>query len=119
MIVETRISHEIHFPGRRKHFLWQAQHFVNFWEIAGSPNAVFSIPKATARWDRQALRSDGCEMTISSSNRLCIGGCKSEVFRRNLELRISWQAQYLVKLAGDSCCSARCTGRCIRDKDQS
>ena len=25
-----------------------------------------------------------------------------------LNLKISWQAQYLVKLEGDSCCSAHC-----------
>ena len=25
-----------------------------------------------------------------------------------LQVRMSWQAQYLVKLGGDSCCSARC-----------
>ena len=32
----------------------------------------------------------------------------SDIFRWNLELRISWQVQYLVKLEGDSCCSAQC-----------
>ena len=68
--------------------------------------------------------SGGCEMTILSSdsrrimlalpsNRLYIGGSNSEIFRGNLELRISWQAQYLVKLEGDSCRSAHCTGRFI------
>ena len=43
-----------------------------------------------------------------SLNRVCIGGSNSGMSPRNLELRISWQAQYLVKLEGDSCCSARC-----------
>ena len=35
-----------------------------------------------------------------SSNRLYIGGSNSKISRSNLELRISWQAQYLVMLDG-------------------
>ena len=42
------------------------------------------------------------------SNRLYIGGSDSRIFRSNLELRISWQAQYLVMLDGNPCCSAHC-----------
>ena len=37
----------------------------------------------------------------------------------NHENLFSWQAQYLVKLEDDSCCSAHCTGRFICDADQS
>ena len=33
------------------HFLWQAQHFVKFWEIAGARNVVFSIQNASPRWE--------------------------------------------------------------------
>ena len=39
--------------------------------------------------------------------------------RINHQVHFSWQAHFLVKLEGDSCCSAHCTGRFIRDKDQS
>ena len=35
----------------------------------------------------------------------------SYVTRINHEIFFSWQAQYLVKLEDDSCCSAHCTGR--------
>ena len=35
-----------------------------------------------------------------------------------LSLKISWQAQYLVKLEGDSCCSAHCKWRFICQADQ-
>ena len=35
----------------------------------------------------------------------------SYVTRINHDSHVSWQAQYLVKLGGDSCCSAHCTGR--------
>ena len=35
------------------------------------------------------------------------------------ERHFSWQAQYLVKLEDDSCCSAHCTGRFICEADQS
>ena len=33
--------------------------------------------------------------------------------RINHQSRVSWLGQYLVKLEGDSCCSAHCTGRFI------
>ena len=37
----------------------------------------------------------------------------------NHEIHFAWQAQYLVKLEGDACCSAHCKGRFICDADQS
>ena len=58
---------------------------------------------AGARWRFHARIILG-----SSSNRFYIGGSKSRIFRWNLELRISWQAQYLVRFEADSCCSAHC-----------
>ena len=39
--------------------------------------------------------------------------------RINHQCHFAWQAQYLVKLEGDSCCSTHCTGRFMSDKDQS
>ena len=64
--------------------MWQAQHFVTFWEIAGTRNVVFYNTKSSPSWDESGLRSGGCEMTILwsdisdivglSSNRLSIGG---------------------------------------------
>ena len=41
------------------------------------------------------------------------------VTRINHEIHFAWQAQYLVKLEADSCCSARSTGRFICEADQS
>ena len=32
----------------------------------------------------------------------------SYAMRVNHEIHFAWQAQYLVKLEGDACCSARC-----------
>ena len=32
----------------------------------------------------------------------------SNVMRINHEIHFAWQAQYLVKLEGDACCSAQC-----------
>ena len=40
----TQISDDIHFA-------WQAQHFVTFWEIAGTRNVVFYNTKSFPRWD--------------------------------------------------------------------
>ena len=53
--------------------------------------------------------SDHAQIMLGlSSNRLYIGGSNSGMSRCNLELRISWQAQYLVRLEGDFACSAHC-----------
>ena len=41
------------------------------------------------------------------------------VMRINHEIHFAWQAQNLVKLDDDSCCSAHCTGRFMSDEDQS
>ena len=38
----------------------------------------------------------------------CIGNDGSQVRRINHEIDFVWQAQYLVKLEGDTCCSAQC-----------
>ena len=54
-----------------------------------------------------------------SSNRLSIGGSNSRILLWNLELRIAWQAQYLVSLKGDFTCSAHWKWRFICDADQS
>ena len=103
-------------------FSWQAQHIVTFWEIAGARNVVFYNTKSSPRWDREGPGSGGCEMTILSSdlvgyrrissdlgglspNRLSIGGSIQGVSAEILSFRISWQAQYLVRLEGDLTCS--------------
>ena len=72
----------------RVHFSCQAQHFVQFWEIAGARNVGFFHTKGVSKMGR----SGGCEMTISwsdhgrimlgtSSNRLFIGGSNSLLSR--------------------------------------
>ena len=43
----------------------------------------------------------------------------SYVMRINHDSPFAWQAQYLVRLEGDSCCSAHCKWRFICDADQS
>ena len=93
-------------------------------------NVVFHNTKSSPRSDREGLRSGGCEMTISwsdygriivgmCSNRLSIGGSNSGILRWNVDLRISWQAQYLVRLEGDFACSAHWKWRFICHADQS
>ena len=90
-------------------FSWQAQHFVTFWEIAGARNVVFYNTKSSQRRDEEGLRSGGCEMTILSSDSRIIAGYPRIVFLlaealqgvsdEILSFKISWQAQYLVRLA--------------------
>ena len=85
---------------------------MTFWEIAGTRNVVFYNTKSSPRWE-EGLRSGGCEMTILSSdmtsdlssNRLSIGGSIQGVSTEILSFKISWQAQYLVRLEGDFTCS--------------
>ena len=43
----------------------------------------------------------------------------SYVSRINHDIHFAWQAQYLVKLEGDSCCSAHGKSRFICEHDQS
>ena len=130
----TRINDWIHFAWQAQYsvklecdFSWRAQHFVTFWEIAGARNVVFFNTKSSSpRSDREGLRSGGCEMTMLCSDyvRIMFGmssdyprivfllaeaiqGFPVEIF----DLRISWQAQYLVSLKGDFTCSAHCKWR--------
>ena len=114
------INHEIDFAWQAQflvklecHFSWQAQHFVEFCEIARERNdVVFFHTKCVSKTGRvrsPKWRVRGDDFIFGSwSNRLCIGGSNSRTFRSNLELRLSWQVKYLVRLEGDSCRSALC-----------
>ena len=112
----NRIINDIHFAWQRQYlvkfecdFSWQAQHFLIFWEIAGARNILFFYIKSSPRSDREGLRSGGCEMTIlwSDYRRIvfllaaALQGISAEI----LSFKISWQAQYLVRLEGDFTCS--------------
>ena len=68
------------FRGRR-------QYYVTFWEIAGTRNVVFYNTKSSPRWDREGLRSGGCEMTILSSD---IVGLSSDI----LESSFFWRKHF-------------------------
>ena len=72
---------------------------------------------AGARW--QFYPRISSDIVGLSSNRLYIGGSNSGILRCNPELRISWQAQYLVRLEGDFTCSAHWKWRFICDADHS
>ena len=58
----------------------------------------------------------GCGLTVSCSDpaRIMVGSSPhwktfdpfSEIFSDMLQCHFSWQAQYLVRLDGDTCCSA-------------
>ena len=124
----TRINHEIHFAWQAQylvklecHFSWQAQHFVQFWEIAGAPNVVFFHTKCVSKMGRvrspkRRVRDDDF---ILGLYRIILGlssECRRIVFllaeaiqrvsNAILNLKISWQAQYLVRFEVDFACSA-------------
>ena len=134
----TQINDDIHFAWQAQYlvrlagdFSWQAQHFVTFWEIAGTRNVVFYNRKSSPSWDESGLRSGGCEMTILwsdvvgcgriilelSSNRLSIGGSIQGVSAEIWRFQISWQAHYLLRLQGDFTCSTHWKWRFICDAD--
>ena len=126
-----RTNDAIHFAWQAQYlvrlegdFSWQAQHFVTFCEIAGARNVVFYNTKLSPGWDESGPRSGGCEMTILSSdyrrissNRLSIGGSIQGVSAEILSFKISWQAQYLVRLEGDFICSTHWKWGFICDAD--
>ena len=117
----TRINHEIHFAWQAQYlvkmecyFSWQAQHLVTFWEIAGARNVVFFHTKCVSkvgrgRSPRRRVRDDDF-MLGSWSDYPRIVFILAEAIQRVsnaiLNLKISWQAQYLVRLEGDFACSA-------------
>ena len=117
----TRINHEMHFAWQAQYlvklecdFSWQAQHLVTFWEIAGARNVVFFNYKIVSKMGRvrspkRRVRDDDFIFGLSSDYpRIvfllaeAIHGVSAEV----LNLQISWQAQYLVRLVADCACSA-------------
>ena len=87
---------------------------MTFWEIAGTRNVVFYNTKASPRWDRgrspkRRVRDDDFIVGLSSDyGRIvfllaeALQGVSDEI----LSFKISWQAQYLVRLEGDFSCSA-------------
>ena len=96
----TRINHEIHFAWQAQYlvklecdFSWQAQHLVTskVSEAAG------------ARCDFLIGLSSDCRRIVFLLAE-SIHGVSAEV----LNLQISWQAQYLVRLVADCACSAHC-----------
>ena len=112
---------EIHFAWQAQYlvklesdFSWQAQHFVQFWEIAGARNVVFFHTKCVSKMGRvrspkRRVRDDDFIVGLCSDYRRivfllaeAIHGVSAEI----LNLQISWQAQYLVRLEVDFACSA-------------
>ena len=101
-----------------------------FGDILGDSRSAKSSPRS----DEQGLRSGGCEMTILSSDhgRIMVGLSSdyprivfilAEAIQRVsaaiLNLKISWQAQYLLRFEVDFACSAHSKWRFICDADQS
>ena len=106
----TRINHEIHFAWQAQYlvklecdFSWQAQHLVTFWEIAVQDGTSQVSEAAGARCDFLIGLSSDCRRIVFLLAE-AIHGVSAEV----LNLQISWQAQYLVRLVADCACSAHC-----------
>ena len=96
----TQINDDIHFVWQAQYlvrlagdFPWQAQHFVTFWEIAGTRKVVFYNTKSSSKVPEAAGARWRFYRRISSNipglwpNRLSIGGRTSGIFRANLDLQ--------------------------------
>ena len=97
------------------HFSWQAQYSVKFGMIAGARNVVFFNRKCSWRALKgTSVAADGFLLGCCSDHSR-IGPALEmtfQLFSRNfckvLESHFAWQAQYLVSLDNDTCCSAHC-----------
>ena len=101
------------------HFSWQAQHVVKFGMIAGARNVVIFNRICSWRVRKVALaarRVQFCVFRVGScSERSRIGRALEMTFQLFsvhfcliLGAHFAWQAQYLVRLQRDACCSAHC-----------
>ena len=131
----TRINHEILFSWQAQylvkfkcHFSWQAQYSVKFGMIAGARNVnIFQYKMLAVVGVKGNLGCEaGCGLTVSWSDhaRIMVGSWSDHSrIGRALEMtfhpfsanffeirdgHFSWQAQYLVSLDYDACCSAHC-----------
>ena len=89
------------------------------------PRIVFILAEAIQGFSAEILNSGfrgrhsiwwGWRLTLLAPR---IVNDVSYVMRINHEIHFAWQAQYLVKLEGDSCCPAHCKWRFICEADQS
>ena len=108
------------------HFSWQAQHVVKFGMIAGAGNVAIFNRICSWRVRKVALaarRVQFCVVWVGSwsdhgrmfSDHARIGRALemplqlfSVNFSKIWECNFAWQAQYLVRLEVDACCSAHC-----------
>ena len=125
-----RIDHESHFAWQAQylvkfecHFSWQAQYSVKFGMIAGARNVVFfntkcswwawkvtSVARRVADWrfhGRIILGSFSDHGRIGRALEMAFHPFSANFFEI-LDGHFSWQAQYLVSLDYDACCSAHC-----------
>ena len=79
----TRMNHEIQFAWQARlvklecDFSWQAQHFVQFWEIAGARHVVFCHSKCVSKMGRvrspkRRVRDDDFILGLSSVVGICV-----------------------------------------------
>ena len=97
------------------HFSWQAQYSVNFGMIADSRSAkccIFQYKMLVVGVKSNLGCEAGCGLTVSCSDHARALEMTFHPFSANfseiLDGHFSWQAQYLVSLDYDTCCSAHC-----------
>ena len=101
------------------HFVWQAQYLVKFGNIAGARNVAFFVAKFSPRARKitsvaRRVGTDGV-MVGPFSDHGRIGRALEMTFQlfsanfcQIVGGHFAWQAQYLVRLERDTCCSLHC-----------
>ena len=92
-------------------FLWQGQHFVKSWEIAGARNVAFFHTKCLSKMGRvrspkRWVRDDDFIVGLSSDHGRFVFILAEAIQAFSIQILNSWQVQYLVVLDGNQCCSA-------------
>ena len=96
------------------YFSWQAQHFVKFWEMASAKRCIFPYTMRLQNGTSKVSEAAGARDFILGMWSECgrIVSLLAEAIQGfltcALQVRISWQGHYLVKLEHGFCCSAHC-----------
>ena len=115
----TRINHEIRFSWQAQYLVMLNCHFVfgEIWNDSRSAKCcIFQYKMLVVGVKSNLACEAGCGFMLGScSDHSRIGPALEmtfQLFSRNfckiLESHFAWQAQYLVSLDNDTCCSAHC-----------
>ena len=106
MFFEWNLAETIFNYFQKCHFLWQAQHFGKFGKFASGRTVIIIIANFVSK---ARVRRKSCSGHGRIGRALQVTRQPFSVnFFSIWDCNFSCQADYLVRLEGDSCCSAHC-----------